>query len=57
MLIYANKNTIPNDSYFKEQVNEWTKKIRKEGYQLDRQINAIKREELKVSCLNYLSIE
>jgi len=33
----------------KEQVNEWTKKIRKEGYQLDRQINAIKREELKVT--------
>jgi len=33
----------------KEQVNEWTKKIRKEGHQLDRQINAIKREELKVT--------
>jgi charged multivesicular body protein 3 len=33
----------------KEQVNEWTKKIRKEGFQLDRQINAIKREELKVT--------
>eukprot|EP00088_Acartia_fossae_P059725 TRINITY_DN7119_c0_g1_i1.p1 TRINITY_DN7119_c0_g1~~TRINITY_DN7119_c0_g1_i1.p1 ORF type:complete len:220 (-),score=85.91 TRINITY_DN7119_c0_g1_i1:310-969(-) len=33
----------------KEQVNEWTKKIRKEGYALDRQINAIKREELKVT--------
>jgi charged multivesicular body protein 3 len=33
----------------KEQVNEWTKKIRKEGYQLDRQINAIRREELKVT--------
>ena len=33
----------------KEQVQEWCKKIRKEGYNLDRQINAIKREELKVS--------
>jgi len=33
----------------KEQVQEWTKKIRKEGYNLDRQINAIKREEMKVS--------
>ncbi|CAH0395532.1 unnamed protein product [Bemisia tabaci] len=32
----------------KAQVNEWTHKIRKEGYQLDRQINAIKREEEKV---------
>ena len=33
----------------KEQVEEWCKKIRKEGYNLDRQINSIKREELKVS--------
>ena len=33
----------------KEQVNEWCKKIRKEGYNLDRQINAIKREEAKVT--------
>ncbi|XP_023322141.1 charged multivesicular body protein 3 isoform X1 [Eurytemora carolleeae] len=33
----------------KEQVNEWTKKIRKEGYNIDRQINGIKREELKVT--------
>jgi len=33
----------------KEQVQEWGKKIRKEGYNLDRQINAIKREELKVT--------
>ena len=33
----------------KEQVQEWCKKIRKEGYNLDRQINAIKREELKVT--------
>ena len=33
----------------KEQVQDWCKKIRKEGYNLDRQINAIKREELKVS--------
>lgn len=32
----------------KEQVNEWTKKIRKEGYNIDRQINGIKREEMKV---------
>jgi len=31
----------------KEQVQEWCKKIRKEGYNLDRQINSIKREELK----------
>ena len=29
-------------------MNEWTKKIRKEGYNIDRQINGIKREELKV---------
>jgi len=33
----------------KEQVNEWCKKIRKEGNNLDRQINAIKREEAKVT--------
>ena len=33
----------------KEQVNDWCKKIRKEGYNLDRQINAIKREEAKVT--------
>jgi len=33
----------------KEQVNEWCKKIRKEGYNLDRQINGIKREEAKVT--------
>jgi len=33
----------------KEQVQEWGKKIRKEGYNLDRQINAIKREEMKVT--------
>ncbi|KAL5283102.1 CHMP3 family protein [Megaselia abdita] len=32
----------------KEQVNEWTSKIRKEGYQLDRQIRSIQREEEKV---------
>ena len=28
---------------------EWNKKLRKEGYSLDRQINGIKREELKVT--------
>lgn len=33
----------------KEQVNEWCKKIRKEGYILERQINSIKREEAKVT--------
>jgi charged multivesicular body protein 3 len=33
----------------KEQVQEWGKKIRKEGNNLDRQINAIKREEMKVT--------
>ena len=33
----------------KEKVQEWCKKIRKEGYNLDRQINAIKREEMKVT--------
>ncbi|XP_055380276.1 charged multivesicular body protein 3 [Condylostylus longicornis] len=32
----------------KEQVNEWCSKIRKEGYQLDRQIRGIQREEEKV---------
>lgn len=30
------------------QVNEWCHKIRKEGYQLDRQVRAIKNEEEKV---------
>ncbi|KAL3193134.1 hypothetical protein MRX96_058627 [Rhipicephalus microplus] len=29
----------------KEQVREWTSKLRKEGYQLDRQIRAIQRQE------------
>lgn len=29
-------------------VNEWTHKLRKEGYQLDRQIRSIQREEEKV---------
>eukprot|EP00092_Neocalanus_flemingeri_P034306 GFUD01037309.1.p1 GENE.GFUD01037309.1~~GFUD01037309.1.p1 ORF type:complete len:223 (+),score=90.93 GFUD01037309.1:93-761(+) len=33
----------------KEQVNEWCKKLRKEGNQLERQINAIRREEAKVT--------
>ncbi|KAK9890684.1 hypothetical protein WA026_012035 [Henosepilachna vigintioctopunctata] len=32
----------------KELVNQWTHKLRKEGYQLERQIRAIQREELKV---------
>lgn len=32
----------------KEQVNEWCHKIRKEGYQLERQIRSIQREEEKV---------
>ncbi|XP_037091946.1 charged multivesicular body protein 3-like [Pollicipes pollicipes] len=32
----------------KEQVNEWAKRLRKEGYQLDRQIRGIQREEEKV---------
>ncbi|KAL1501103.1 hypothetical protein ABEB36_006491 [Hypothenemus hampei] len=32
----------------KDMVNEWNHKLRKEGYQLDRQINSIKREEEKV---------
>ena len=38
---------------YQEQVNEWTKKIRKEGYNIDRQINGIKREEMKVSFMLY----
>lgn len=33
---------------FHHQVNEWCHKIRKEGYQLDRQIRSIQREEDKV---------
>ena len=33
----------------KEQVNEWCKKLRKEGNQLERQVNAIRREEAKVT--------
>lgn len=32
----------------KDLVTEWNHKLRKEGYQLDRQINSIKREEEKV---------
>ncbi|EFA10075.1 charged multivesicular body protein 3 [Tribolium castaneum] len=32
----------------KDMVNEWNSKLRKEGYQLDRQIRSIKREEEKV---------
>jgi charged multivesicular body protein 3 len=32
----------------KDMVNEWSSKLRKEGYQLDRQIRSIKREEEKV---------
>ncbi|XP_034939864.1 charged multivesicular body protein 3 [Chelonus insularis] len=32
----------------KEQVQEWTHKLRKESYQLDRQVRAIQREEEKV---------
>ncbi|KAJ8715674.1 hypothetical protein PYW07_010156 [Mythimna separata] len=32
----------------KEMVNEWSHKIRKEGYNLDRQIRAIQREEDKI---------
>ncbi|XP_071440892.1 charged multivesicular body protein 3 [Hetaerina americana] len=32
----------------KDMVNEWCHKLRKEGYQLDRQIRAIQREEEKV---------
>ncbi|CAL1285134.1 unnamed protein product [Larinioides sclopetarius] len=37
-----------NDKPPKEQVREWTSKLRKEQFQLDRQIRAIKREEDKV---------
>merc|ERR1719412_2752579 len=33
----------------KEQVQEWTKQIRREGTKIDRQINGIKREEIKVT--------
>ena len=33
----------------KEQVSEWTKKLRKESNQIDRQINGIRREEAKVT--------
>ena len=33
----------------KEQVNEWCKKLRKEGNQIERQINGIRREEAKVT--------
>merc|ERR1719312_1371258 len=33
----------------KEQVTEWNKKLRKEGNQIERQINSIKREEAKVT--------
>ncbi|KAJ8686989.1 hypothetical protein QAD02_022783 [Eretmocerus hayati] len=32
----------------KDMVNEWTHKLRKEGYQIDRQVRAIEREEDKV---------
>lgn len=32
----------------KEMVQEWTSKLRKEGYQIDRQVRAIQREEDKV---------
>ncbi|KAK2706614.1 charged multivesicular body protein 3-like [Artemia franciscana] len=32
----------------KEKVNEWCKKLRQEGFQIDRQIRAIQREEEKV---------
>lgn len=32
----------------KDMVTEWNHKLRKEGYQLDRQVNSIKREEEKV---------
>ncbi|KAL7286161.1 charged multivesicular body protein 3 [Trichogramma pretiosum] len=32
----------------KDMVNEWTHKLRKEGYQIDRQVRAIQREEEKV---------
>lgn len=37
-----------NTSGPKEQVNEWTRKLRKERYQLDRQIRGIQREQDKV---------
>merc|ERR1719312_235021 len=33
----------------KDQVNDWCKKLRKEGNQIERQINSIKREEAKVT--------
>jgi len=33
----------------KDQVNEWCKQLRKEGNKLERQVNAIKREEAKVT--------
>ena len=33
----------------KEQVSEWTKKLRKESNQIDRQINGIRKEEAKVT--------
>jgi len=33
----------------KEQVQEWTRKLRKEGNQLERQVTAIRREEAKVT--------
>merc|ERR1711910_20266 len=33
----------------KDQVTEWNKKLRKEGNQIERQINSIKREEAKVT--------
>lgn len=36
-----------NDRPPKDLVNEWTHKIRKEGYQIDRQIRSIQREEEK----------
>ncbi|GFU35937.1 charged multivesicular body protein 3 [Nephila pilipes] len=37
-----------NEKPPKDQVREWTAKLRKEGFQLDRQIRAIQREEDKV---------
>lgn len=37
-----------NERNPKEMVTEWNHKLRKESYQLDRQINAIKREEEKI---------
>jgi len=33
----------------KDQVNDWCRKLRKEGNKLERQVNAIKREEAKVT--------